>query len=171
MSASQLDDLTLQAFAANLPVVVLQMVGRGMRGHMPVEVYFVDAAWAPRGAEGLPDTPRSSVLVTMRHILGACVAAPDPDQRAIYQALYGIFAAAFQDINGVLFPDGQTAEADEEDWRPSTAELEDALDGWDPDTDTWEEVDDAVDGGWGVGASGEESANDETQDLDEEDAP
>lgn len=134
-SASQLDDETLRAFSANLLVAILQMIGRGMRGGMPVEVYFVDAAWAPRSAEGLPETARSSVLVAMRAILDACIAEPDPDRRDIQQELYGAFAAAFRDIDGVIFPDAGTGgeDADADGWRPSPAGLEDAMDGWDPD--------------------------------------
>jgi hypothetical protein len=40
----------------------------------------------------------------MRDVLTTCVAVRAPDQRAIYQALYGVFAAAFRDIDGVIFP-------------------------------------------------------------------
>jgi len=138
MSASQLDDATLRAFAANLLVAVLQMIGRGIRLRMPVEVYFVDAAWAPNSAEGRPETARSSVLVAMREVLATCLAARDADQRDTYQALYGVFAEAFRDIDGVIVPDAWSDEqADEFD--PSPAGLEDAMDGWVPNTDAGSE--------------------------------
>jgi hypothetical protein len=129
MSASQLDDETLRVFAANLLVAVLQTIGRAMRKRMPVEVYFIDAAWAPHSAEGRPETARSSVLVAMRDVLAACVTARAPDQRDIYHALYGVFAEAFRDIDGVIFPQDRTDDA--QDWfSPSPAGLEDAMDGW-----------------------------------------
>jgi hypothetical protein len=129
MSASQLDDETLPVFAANLLVGVLQTIGRGMRMHMPVEVYFVDAAWAPNSAEGRPDTKRSSMLVAMRDVLDGCLSTRDPDQHDIYEKLYGVFAKALREIDGVIFPGGPVDE-DVEDFSPSPAGLEDAMDGW-----------------------------------------
>jgi len=138
MSASQLDDVTLRVFAANLLVAVLQTIGRGMRLRMPVEVYFVDAAWAPNSAEGRPETARSSVLVAMREVLATSLATRDPDQRDIYQALYSVFADAFHEIDGVILPasriDDESEEGSEqgEDFSPSPAGLEDAMDGWEP---------------------------------------
>jgi hypothetical protein len=130
MSASQLDDETLPVFAANLLVGVLQTIGRGMR--MPVEVYFVDAAWAPNSAEGRPDTKRSSVLVAMRDVLAGCLSTRDPDQHDIYEKLYKDFAKAFREIDGVIFPGGPVDD-DIEDFSPSPAGLEDAMDGWEPE--------------------------------------
>jgi len=132
MSASQLDDETLPVFAANLLVGVLQTIGRGMRMRMPVEVYFVDAAWAPYSAEGRPDTKRSSMLVAMRDVLAGCLSTRDPDQHDIYEKLYGVFAKAFREIDGVILPDGPVDEAIE-DFSPSPAGLEDAMDGWEPE--------------------------------------
>lgn len=129
MSASQLDDETLRAFAANLLVTILQTIGRGMRNRMPVEVYFTDAAWAPNSAQGRPETGRSSVLVAMREVLSTCLAARDPDQRDIYRALYGVFAEAFREIDGLISPSDLTGEEVEE-FGPSPAGLEDAMDGW-----------------------------------------
>jgi hypothetical protein len=142
MSASQLDDETLPVFAANLLVGVLQTIGRGMRMRMPVEVYFVDAAWAPKSAEGQPDTKRSSMLVAMRDVLTTYLSTRDPDQHAIYEALYKDFAKAFRDIDGVIFPGGSMDE-DVEAFRPSPAGLEDAMDGWEPED--YIEVDDVED--------------------------
>jgi hypothetical protein len=105
MSASRLDRATLNNFAANLLVPILQTIGRGMRKGMPVRVYFVDAAWAPRSKLALPESDRSSLLVTMRAILRACLNHPAPDLRTVYQALYGPFRNAFDDIDGLLLPD------------------------------------------------------------------
>jgi hypothetical protein len=105
MSASRLDRATLNNFAANLLVPILQTIGRGMRMGMPVQVYFVDAAWAPRSVLGRPESDRSSLLVTMRAILHACLNHPSPDLRAVYQALYGPFRTAFDDIDGLVLPE------------------------------------------------------------------
>jgi hypothetical protein len=99
---------------------------------MPVEVYFVDAAWARNSAEGRPDTKRSSVLVAMRDVLNGCLSTRDPDQHDIYEKLYGHFAKAFREIDGVIFPGGP-ADEDVEDFNPSPAGLEDEMDGWEPE--------------------------------------
>ncbi len=89
MSASALADKVLVNFAANQLVPTLQTIGRGMRKRMPVNVYFVDAAWAPRSAEQQQESTRSSLLVVMQKILADCIADRNPDLRDIYQALLG----------------------------------------------------------------------------------
>lgn len=132
MSASQLDATTRRAFAANLLVAVLQTIGRAIRNRMPVEVYFVDAAWAPNSAMGRPETDRSSVLVTMRDVLTSALGAENRDQRDIHQALYGVFAEAFAEVEGLIPPREEGGE-EEEDFSPSPAGLEDAMDGWEPE--------------------------------------
>lgn len=108
MSASALADHVLVNFAANQLVPILQTIGRGMRKRMPVNVYFVDAAWAPRSAEDQSETMRSSLLMIMQKILLESVTHHDPDLRDIYQALYGGFHEAFQNITGLNPPDGTT---------------------------------------------------------------
>ncbi len=132
MSVSQLDEDTLRAFAANLLVAVVQMIGRGTRQRMPVEVYFIDAAWAPNSAEGRPETARSSMLVAMQDVLRDCLATRNPDHREVYQELYGPFAEAFKEISGLIPPDMPLVEG-KDHFDASPAGLEDAMDGWDPD--------------------------------------
>jgi hypothetical protein len=158
MSASQLSERLLPAFAANLLVSVLQTIGRGMR-QMPVEVYFVDAAWARHSARGQPDSTRSSILVAMGEVLDDCLAARDPDQRDIYEALYGGFARAFREIEGVVYPEVRAAD-ESIPFFPSTAALEDAMDDWETaPTEHVEEVA-AGDGQWDHGAQ-EDDLNDD----------
>jgi hypothetical protein len=131
MSASNLDRNTLHHFAANLLVPILQTIGRGMRKRMPVEVYFVDAAWAPNSAEERPESDRSSMLVIMRQVLEECFADPDPDQRDVYEALYGVFRNAFRDIIGLIPPqDARITLSDLFDPSPVTSEAD--FDGYDP---------------------------------------
>ncbi|GBF03888.1 hypothetical protein DAERI_010060 [Deinococcus aerius] len=135
MSASRLDDRTLRNFAANLLVPILQTIGRGMRKRMPVEVYFVDAAWAPNSAEGRPESERSSVLVLMRDVLEDCLAHADPDQRDVYHALYGVFLNAFRDVVNLRLPgEGERGRGGTNDlFNPSPAGAEDQFDDFDPD--------------------------------------
>lgn len=131
MSASNLDRNTLRHFAANLLVPILQTIGRGMRKRMPVEVYFVDAAWAPNSAEERPESDRSSMLVIMRQVLEECFADPDPDQHDVYEALYGVFRNAFRDIIGLIPPqDARVTPSDLFDPSPVTSEAD--FDGYDP---------------------------------------
>lgn len=125
LSASRLHADILTTFAANLLVSILQAIGRGMRKGMPVQVYFVDAAWAEGSARGLPETKRSSLLVQMRDILNACLDNPDPDLRDVYEALYGIFATAFDNIEGLILPeDGGINDVELFDPSPVTSEIE-----------------------------------------------
>jgi hypothetical protein len=132
MAASQLDDETLKAFTANLLVAVLQTIGRAMRGAMSVEVYFVDAAWAPQSAEGRSDTTRSSVLAGMQEVLVNCLNAGDPAVQAIYRATYGPFEPGFHDIDGLVIAAEAPSEVTEQLW-PSPSGLEDAMDGYEPE--------------------------------------
>jgi hypothetical protein len=107
-----LPDDFLLPFSANLLTPVLQMIGRAIRRSMPAEVYFVDAAWAPKSAQEQADHERTSVLVTMRNLLRSYQAESNPAQRAILEALYGPFARAFQEIRG-LNADGIVPAEDE----------------------------------------------------------
>ena len=139
MAFSQLDDETRRTFAANLLVSILQMVGRGIRRGMPVEVYFVDAAWAPNSADGEPESASSSTLVVMQDVLERCLDTPDPVEREMYSEIYGPFAEAFRDIDGVI-PPTSFGPVGGEDYSPSPAGLEDAV-GWDrPDTRKLQDV-------------------------------
>lgn len=63
-----------------------------MRGDCPAFVYFVDAAWAPGSAQGMRDTPKTSMLVMMQEILKQCLDHPDPVRRECYANLYTSFA-------------------------------------------------------------------------------
>lgn len=134
MSASRLDDQTLRNFSANLLVPILQTIGRGMRKRMPVEVYFVDAAWAPHSAEGHAESSRSSVLVLMRDVLEKCLNHADPDQRDVYRALYGVFLDAFRNIINLRLPDSSSPRPRNDDFDPSPTGTEDSFDDFDPDS-------------------------------------
>ncbi|MEK0196189.1 hypothetical protein WME70_32930, partial [Microcoleus anatoxicus PTRS1] len=108
-------------FTANQMVGILQTIGRGMRNGCPVQVYFVDAAWAIKSTENQPDSGRDSMLVQMRIILEECVKHPDSVIREIYQELYGAFLDPLQRIEGVVYPpslrdsEGLTEEEDDFD--------------------------------------------------------
>ena len=105
LMASRLGPELFTPFTANQMVAILQTIGRGMRNGCPVKVYFVDAAWAIRSAQGEPDTGRESMLIQMRIILEECVNHPDPVKKQIYQELYGAFLAPLQRIEGVIYPE------------------------------------------------------------------
>ena len=126
MAFSQLDDETRSTFAANLLVSIIQMVGRGIRRGMPVEVYFVDAAWAPNSALGEPESANSSTLVVMQDVLRRCLDSHDPVEREIYREIYGPFAEAFREIDGVL-PPSNFGPVDGDHFSPSPAGLEDMV--------------------------------------------
>lgn len=81
-----------EPFVADLMIIILQTIGRAMRGDCPAFVYFVDAAWAPRSAYGESDTARTSMLVMMQQILYCCLTHPDPSKRECYENLYKAFS-------------------------------------------------------------------------------
>lgn len=91
-----------EPFVADQMIIILQTIGRAMRGDCPAYVYFVDAAWAPRTARGEPDTPHSSMLVMMQQILKQCLAHPNPAVCECYENLYQSFSvpmAAIENLN------------------------------------------------------------------------
>lgn len=90
-----------EAFVADQMIIILQTIGRAMRGDCPAFVYFVDAAWAPNSAKGEVDTARSSMLVTMQTILEKCLNHLDPAKRECYKNLYQSFAQPLNNITNL----------------------------------------------------------------------
>ncbi len=88
-------------FVADQMIIILQTIGRAMRGDCPAFVYFVDAAWAPHSAFGNTDTNRTSMLVMMQDILGECLDHPDPTLRECYENLYQSFAVPLSNIENL----------------------------------------------------------------------
>jgi hypothetical protein len=88
-------------FVADQMIIILQTIGRAMRGDCPAFVYFVDAAWAPRSASGLDDNATTSMLVMMQDILKECLSHPDPTTLQCYQSLYLSFAEPMSHISGL----------------------------------------------------------------------
>ena len=91
-----------KSFVADQMIMILQTIGRTMRGDCPAFVYFVDAAWAPRSASGVADTSRSSMLLMMREILQDCLTHRDPAVRQCYENLYRSFSIPLSTIEGVI---------------------------------------------------------------------
>lgn len=96
-----------QAFTWTQLVTIWQVIGRLVRGGSPARIVFCDAAFAPRTAEhsDQPDTPASSLLVSMRSILQPYFtphdqAVPATD-RVLVHALYGPFYTALAQIGGM----------------------------------------------------------------------
>lgn len=104
LMASRLGGELFRAFTANQMIPVLQTIGRGMRGGSPVQVFFVDAAWAPESAKGETDRVRSSMLVMMRDILEKCMQHRDLAVRETYRELYGPFLEPLRDIRNIEYP-------------------------------------------------------------------
>lgn len=91
-----------EPFVADQMIIILQTIGRAMRGDCPAFVYFVDAAWAPQSARGQTDTTRTSMLVMMQSVLRKCLSHPDLAVRECYQNLYQTFSVplcAIENLN------------------------------------------------------------------------
>lgn len=90
-----------EPFVADQMIIILQTIGRAMRGDCPAFVYFVDAAWAPRSAIGEKDTPHTSMLVMMQSILHRCLHHEDPAKRECYENLYQSFSVPLGNIENL----------------------------------------------------------------------
>ena len=90
-----------EPFVADQMIIILQTIGRAMRGDCPAFVHFVDAAWAPNSAKGLVDTERTSMLAMMQSILRKCLEHPDPATRECYSDIYKSFAAPMNRIENL----------------------------------------------------------------------
>ncbi len=90
-----------EPFVADQMIIILQTIGRAMRGDCPAFVYFVDAAWAPRSAYGQDDTAKSSMLIMMQNVLAHCLNHPDPAKRECYQNLYQSFYMPLSNIENL----------------------------------------------------------------------
>ena len=89
-------------FVADQMIIILQTIGRAMRGDCPAFVYFVDAAWAPNSAKGEADSEKSSMLVMMQKILDECLTHKDPTLRECYSNLYTPFAQPMKNIENLI---------------------------------------------------------------------
>jgi hypothetical protein len=90
-----------EEFVADQMIMILQTIGRAMRGDCPAFIYFVDAAWAPMTAIGQADTPRTSMLLMMRDILRKCLNNEQPAIRACYESLYQTFFTPLSQVRGI----------------------------------------------------------------------
>jgi hypothetical protein len=90
------------AFTWDQLVVMWQVIGRLIRGGVPARVVFVDAAFSPREA-GLTgaDTPQTSLLLSMREVLGAYFtddSSIDPAERSLVRFLYEPLYQALENL-------------------------------------------------------------------------
>ena len=107
LSAQRLGNFA-EPFVADQMIIILQTIGRAMRGDCPAFVYFVDSAWAPHSARGESDTERTSMLVMMQVILRKCLAHPQPAVRQCYEDLYKSFSVPLGKIDNLKIEGWQT---------------------------------------------------------------
>jgi hypothetical protein len=101
LSAQRLAEYA-EPFVADQMIMILQTIGRAMRGDCPAFVYFVDEAWAPRSAANQADTRQTSMLVMMRSILRDSLNDPDPAWRDCYGNLYASFYHPMTNMEGLI---------------------------------------------------------------------
>lgn len=101
LSAQRLESYA-RPFVADQMIMILQTIGRTMRGDCPAFVYFVDEAWAPNSAVGRADDERTSMLIMMRSILNECLEHQDPVKRDCYRNLYTSFATPLNNIRRLI---------------------------------------------------------------------
>lgn len=89
---------------ATLAVSIWQTIGRGVRGGVPILVYFLDKMFAPLSAKGKQDDETTSLLVGIIKVLDSWMNDPRPYQRTVARELYGIFLEILkntEDLNHV----------------------------------------------------------------------
>jgi hypothetical protein len=100
LSSQRLADYA-EPFVADQMIMILQTIGRAMRGDCPAFVCFVDEAWAPRSAAGQIDDRHSSMLVMMNSILTRCLSNSDQSKKECYENLYRSFSQPLNNIEGL----------------------------------------------------------------------
>jgi hypothetical protein len=95
-AASMNDRRLRRSLAATMAATIIQATGRLLRGGVPFLAYFVDAAWAPRSANQLPDAKKESLLIETIDIVNEYC------QDTIGNALFGPLNDALQRIEGVV---------------------------------------------------------------------
>ncbi|MCS6937731.1 MAG: hypothetical protein RMJ55_10130 [Roseiflexaceae bacterium] len=105
MVYSALEPQERHAFTWTQLVTIWQVIGRLVRGGSPAQVFFCDAAFAPRTVEGSMDAPDSSLLASMRSVLRPYFSPDDRSvsatDRSLVQALYGPLYTALEKMGGV----------------------------------------------------------------------
>lgn len=96
-----------EEFVADQMIMILQTIGRAMRGDCPAFIYFVDAAWAPMSALGQADSPHTSMLLMMREVLQKCLTHEHMGIRDCYENLYRTFYNPLSSVVGVNEEGGQ----------------------------------------------------------------
>ncbi|MGK7923013.1 MAG: hypothetical protein AB4080_23740 [Trichodesmium sp.] len=90
-SFRQLNDDERKVLCATQAVTIWQVIGRGVRGGVPINVHFLDAKFAPNSAQELDDDETTSLLVGIIQVISGWMDADRPYQRTIAIELYGIF--------------------------------------------------------------------------------
>ncbi len=103
-----MDTETRRALAATMFTQVWQAIGRGIRGGVPVMVFFIDEKWAPMTARnGNPDTEETSLLLAMKECYRSYIEPgkmiPGRDQ-ILARALYEEPITALINIVGLKSP-------------------------------------------------------------------
>ncbi|MGW1519803.1 pPIWI_RE_Z domain-containing protein [Streptomyces sp. NPDC002287] len=92
------DEYLRHAFVADQGASLYQTTGRGLRGNVPVNVYLLDAAFAPRAADPrdtASDTERTSVLVACRDLTRRMLADPGLTAGSLARLNHQIYTAVW----------------------------------------------------------------------------
>jgi len=80
-----------------MAVSIWQTIGRGVRGGVPILIYFLDKMFAPLSAKEKQDDETTSLLVGIIKVLDSWMNAQRPYQRTVARELYGIFLELLKD--------------------------------------------------------------------------
>ncbi|HYF79904.1 MAG TPA: hypothetical protein VD973_22565 [Symbiobacteriaceae bacterium] len=105
----QLDDEARRDLAMTMIVRMWQVIGRGIRGNVPVKIDFLDAQFAPEAAVDplAPAVRQTSLLAAMRWVLQGYIEGKQGRryEQTLVRRLYGSFYYALSRTGGMRFDD------------------------------------------------------------------
>lgn len=84
---------------ANQAVSIWQVIGRGVRGNVPIIVHWLDKSFAPHSADNKQDDEHSSLLVAIIKTLEFWMSSEIPWEATIARELWGIFLCLLKDTD------------------------------------------------------------------------
>jgi hypothetical protein len=85
--------------SANQVVSIWQIIGRGVRGNVPINVHWLDKSFALHSADNKQDDEHSSLLVAIIKTLEFWMSSEIPWEATIARELWGIFLCLLKDTD------------------------------------------------------------------------
>lgn len=88
---------------ANQVVSIWQVIGRGVRGNVPINVHWLDKSFAPQSADNKQDDETTSLLVAIIKTLEFWMSSDIPWEATIARELWGIFLHLLKETDFLVY--------------------------------------------------------------------